>query len=494
MNELLVKKVHECPSLPSLPAIALQVIDLAQKEEVDLNEIARVICKDPALSSRILRTVNSSFYGRGQSISTISHALVILGLQSVKTLVLGFSLVHHLRNSVKGFKHIDYWRRSVYAATAARAVAQRLHLVQQEECFLSALLCDIGMLVLNEAIGAQYGEIHEHVSGHEQLVEAEQRVLGMTHADVTRLMAEQWKLPPVLVTPMAFHHAPGEVTDALLRRLTDVVHLASRCADVFVDKNAAESIAAVRQLCQEQYHISEADCDSMLDEICRHTKEVAPLFQVTLGSGISYESILKRANEALVDLTLRTQQQAADLEQLNLRLKKQATTDGLTGLANRAYLDSFLAEQFAQAQGAGQPLSLLMIDVDHFKRINDQYGHPIGDQVLRVLGERLRRSVRSGDLAARYGGEELVVVMPNAARATAAAMAEAIRRAIGGKAICCEAAVVPVTVSVGVATHEQGGPFREAAHLVKAVDLALYAAKGHGRNCVKVFAMKTAAA
>src|SRR6185369_13170866 len=134
MNEQLVQKIRQCPSLPSLPAIALQVLELAQKEQVDIAEIARIISKDPALSSKILRTVNSSFYGRSQHVSTISHALVILGLQSVKTLVLGFSLVGNLTKAkTKGFKHVTYWRRSIYSATAARLLAGKLHIVQQEE-------------------------------------------------------------------------------------------------------------------------------------------------------------------------------------------------------------------------------------------------------------------------------------------------------------------------------------------------------------------------
>ena len=121
MKEELIKKIRACPTLPSLPAIAVQVLKLAQKDHVDIAEIARVISKDPALSSKILRTVNSSFYGRANTISTISHALVLLGLQSVKTLVLGFSLVGNLsKTKTKGFKHVTYWRRSVYAATAAR--------------------------------------------------------------------------------------------------------------------------------------------------------------------------------------------------------------------------------------------------------------------------------------------------------------------------------------------------------------------------------------
>src|ERR1700683_4524785 len=151
MNADLVTRIQQCPNLPSLPTIAVQVLDLSAKPGVDIAEIARIISKDPALSTKILRTVNSSFYGRSQHVGTISHALVILGLQSVKTLVLGFSLVTTLRKSKsKGFKHLQYWRRSIYAATAARTIAIKFNIVQQEEAFLAALLQDIGMLVLDQ--------------------------------------------------------------------------------------------------------------------------------------------------------------------------------------------------------------------------------------------------------------------------------------------------------------------------------------------------------
>ena len=126
------------------------MLDLAQKPEVDIAHIARVISKDPALSGKILRTVNSSFYGRSNNVGTISHALVILGLQSVKTLVLGFSLVANVaRDKDRGFDHVAYWKRSIYSATAARALAARINLVQQEEAFLASLLSDIGMLALD---------------------------------------------------------------------------------------------------------------------------------------------------------------------------------------------------------------------------------------------------------------------------------------------------------------------------------------------------------
>lgn len=491
MNEQLVQKIRQCPSLPSLPAIALQVLELAQKEQVDIAEIARIISKDPALSSKILRTVNSSFYGRSQSVSTISHALVILGLQSVKTLVLGFSLVTNLaKNKARGFKHLTYWRRSVYAATAARILANKLQLVQQEEVFLAALLMDIGMLVLDQVLAETYGEIHEKAAGHHQLPIMEAEALGMTHADASGLLAEQWHLPPVLSVPMAMHHRPEEVSDASLHKLTDVVYLAGHCADIFVNEQAAESIALVRKHCQQEYNIAEAECDAMLDEICTRSKEVAPLFDIAIASSTNYEAILKKANEALVELTLRTQQQAATLEQQNQKLKEQATTDALTTLANRAKFDRFISEHFTAALRGNRPIAMLLIDVDKFKSINDRYGHPIGDQVLKLLGQVLKTKARAQDLAARYGGEELVMVMPGTTRPTAAAVAENIRRSVAAKPIRCGSITVPVTVSIGVAALEAGVPFTQAAHLIKAADLAVYAAKHGGRNCVKVFSLK----
>jgi diguanylate cyclase (GGDEF)-like protein len=450
------------------------------------------------MSSKLLRTVNSSFYGRSQHVSTISHALVILGLQSVKTLVLGFSLVTNLsKNKGKGFKHITYWRRSIFAATAARTLAAKIGLVQQEEAFLTALLKDIGMLVLDMVLEEKYGEIHAKVSTHEELVVAERTTLGMTHAEVGGVLAEQWKLPPLLSTPIAFHHTPEKVEDSALRKLTELVGLAGRCADVFVNENAAESIATVRHTAQQYYGMAEAEVDALLDEIGKKTKEVASLFEINIGStAANYEAILKKANETLVEITLQTQMQATqlkeqthNLEQQNQALKKQATTDGLTGLANRAKFDIFLSEHFAAHKSSGKPLALLLMDVDKFKQVNDKYGHPAGDKVLKALGQLLGSAARAQDLAARYGGEELVLVLPGTTRATAAAIAESIRRAIAARPIGIGPTSISITASIGVACFEPGSPFREQAHLLKAADLAVYNAKRSGRNCVRVFSL-----
>ena len=500
MNDQLLQRVRQCPNLPTLPAIAMQVLNLTQKADADIAEIARLISKDAALSGKILRTVNSSFYGRGQHVSTISHALVILGLQSVKTLVLGFSLVNNLaKNQSKGFKHLAYWKRSIYAATAARSIAAKINFVQQEETFLAALLMDIGMLVLDLVLGEEYGAINAKASNHFELLQLEQSTLGVTHAEISAFIASEWKLPPLLAAPIASHHNPEAATDPTLKRIAEMLSLAGRCADVFVEEDAAQAIADVRRDAEKLNHLSEADCDALLADIGKRTKEIAPLFDISIAGSIDFEMILKKANEALVEITLQTQQQSTTLQQQNQVLKEKSITDGLTGLANRARFDEIVLQKFTEAVAASAnpavssdifPLSLLMLDLDKFKSINDRFGHPGGDAVLKAVGRLLKTAARPQDLAARFGGEEMVLLLPGAPRATAAAIAETIRRAIAARPVQAGSTVIPVTTSIGVATFEAGCRLTQATQLIKAADLALYNAKTNGRNCVRVFSIK----
>jgi diguanylate cyclase (GGDEF)-like protein len=341
-------------------------------------------------------------------------------------------------------------------------------------------------------LGDAYGAVHEKIKSHDELAAAERADVGGDHAEVAGWIAEQWKLPPLLSTPILHHHNPPAVQDASLHRLTEIVSLGGRCADVFVDENAASAIADVRKRFANLCSLTEADSDALLNEIGTRTKEVASLFDINIGAGVDFEAILKRANETLVELTLQSQIQATQLQEQNVELKRAATTDGLTGLANRACFDQFMLEQFAVASTKGQSLSLLLLDVDKFKSVNDKHGHPAGDQVLRSLGKLLKSAARPQDLAARYGGEELCLVLPGTPKAVAATIAESIRRAIAAKPVPIGKGALSVTASIGVATLEAGVPFREVGHLLKAADLAVYAAKKSGRNCVRVFTLPAA--
>ena len=413
--------------------------------------------------------------------------------------MLGFSLVTSLtKEKAKGFKHLAYWRRSIYAATSARYIAVKQKVVQQEEAFLSALLQDVGMLVLDLVDGAvRTDAICEKSETHQDQIKNESEAMGCTHADVGVLLAEQWKLPPILSNTIGASHDAKTVRDPALLKLAEIVQLSGCCADVFLGDDptaAAAAILQVRTFGAEHYKLSPEDCDQWLADIGKNTREVASLFEINIGAAVQYEAILKKANEALVELNLQSQMQAVELKEQNQVLKKQATTDGLTGLNNRGSFDSFMIENNAAWLSCrAKPITLLFLDVDKFKSVNDQYGHQVGDQVLVGLGKVLRTAARQQDMPARYGGEELALVLPGASRAVGAKVAETICKAVAAQPITCGDQKIPVTVSIGVATIEPGGAVNEPAVLIKAADMAVYAAKRGGRNCVKVFTMKNAA-
>jgi len=163
-----------------------------------------------------------------------------------------------------------------------------------------------------------------------------------------------------------------------------------------------------------------------------------------------------------------------------------ARTDSLTGLWNRGYFMEMACRELARGRREAAPLSLIMIDVDHFKKVNDTHGHEAGDEALRCLAEVLTQSVRDGDLLARLGGEEFVALLPNARLADACNVAERIRQGIAARELDCRSgACFGLTVSVGVATHrDRETPLEE---LLRCADEALYAAKRGGRDRVEIF-------
>jgi diguanylate cyclase (GGDEF)-like protein len=171
--------------------------------------------------------------------------------------------------------------------------------------------------------------------------------------------------------------------------------------------------------------------------------------------------------------------QYSQLEEANVRLEQLAATDGLTGLANHRAFQEELAHLVARVKRDGKPLSVLLLDVDYFKKYNDSFGHPAGDEVLKTIAQILKQTIRQSDLAARYGGEEFAILLYDADAETAAIVAERSRAAIAAH----EFPHREVTVSVGVAVHVVG---EEGAVLVQRTDTALYQSKHNGRNRVTV--------
>jgi diguanylate cyclase (GGDEF)-like protein len=187
-----------------------------------------------------------------------------------------------------------------------------------------------------------------------------------------------------------------------------------------------------------------------------------------------------------VSSMLRIKRLTDQLDAANRQLGELAVTDPLTGLHNRRHLYRQLEREFARARRYGHPLACLMLDIDHFKQVNDTYGHQVGDRVLVLVGEVLRGSVRTTDFAGRFGGEEFMVLAPETPRDGMALLAERIRQGVPARTGTVGAETPRVTISLGVATTEVATG-ATADDLVRCADEALYQAKRAGRDRVVVY-------
>jgi two-component system cell cycle response regulator len=184
---------------------------------------------------------------------------------------------------------------------------------------------------------------------------------------------------------------------------------------------------------------------------------------------------------ARVSAALRVKSLQDELRRRNLELDRMSRTDALTGLCNRRHLEERFGEFVSLARRHGEDLAAAMIDLDHFKRINDSAGHPAGDAVLRVTAERLRGILRAEDVIGRWGGEEFLALLPRTDTAGARLAAERMRQAVADQPIPLpEGGEVQVTASIGAAAGVEDG----AADLIGRADVALYEAKASGRNRV----------
>jgi diguanylate cyclase len=193
---------------------------------------------------------------------------------------------------------------------------------------------------------------------------------------------------------------------------------------------------------------------------------------------------MRDINKALEQRLTLSKSEISNLQQSLEAIRAESLTDPLTGLGNRKYFDRMIEMAVQTALADGEPLSLLMFDIDHFKSFNDSYGHLTGDQVLRLVGMSLKQTIKGQDITARYGGEEFAVVLPNTALRQALTVADHIRRAVMAKELKKKSTgeiLGRVTISVGVSMLKPGD---DTDTLIERADACLYVAKRNGRNRV----------
>jgi len=232
MPQSIFKTIEGISSIPTLPAVIDQLGRLLQNPSTSAEEVGKAITTDQALTSKVLKLVNSAFYGFPGRISTITHAIVILGFSTIKNLVLSASIFDAFReigNERRGFDLKSFWYHSIACAAASASIAKQTGCGDKEECFIAGLIHDLGKLILCQYLPDEFEKALQHSAQNGQLLyESEKKLFDCTHTHVGAYLAERWNLPPSLRNAVAYHHTPVPSRDH--EPIIAIVH----CADIFV--------------------------------------------------------------------------------------------------------------------------------------------------------------------------------------------------------------------------------------------------------------------
>jgi len=488
-------KVCEVDSLPALPAVAFRVLQATQSDDVSVEEVAKIVGQDPALTAKILKLANSSLFGLSRKVGSLPQAMVVLGMRAVKVLALSFSVAESFsQRRADWFDYQAYWRRSLTIAVAARLVAEEVAQQAADEAFVAGLLSDLGILTLVQAGPGEYELIVRQSAGqHGRLLQAERDLFGLGHPEVAGAMLANWGLPPDLCSAAELHHCGRrEGLEEEIARLADIAHVASCVADLFYEDPTQQGLEDLRAMAAETLGLEPERLERILERLDKLVNETANLLSVDIGKTVSYEDVREQAVLQLAQLSVRSEVERAAAEQREALSNERASqwheaafTDGLSRIANRAAFDKHLDEMIEQCSNGGKPVGLIMCDVDDFKRINDTYGHPVGDEVIRMAGAILRQYQAPDVFVARYGGDEFALIIHKCKFSRLVALSKDVCNRLRQLRAIGKDGTIKVSVSVGGASTE-ALERPDAQALLALADKFLYLAKrsGKGRACV----------
>jgi len=494
MQAALRQKLEACKNLPSLPPVALHVIRLCQRDNFDVGDVARAITSDPGLSARVVALVNSPLIAVKREVGNLQQVLVLLGVNAVRTLALGFSILGEVRAHERGVLPGGFWKRALVAGTIAHDLARLEGLRHPEDAFLAGLLQDIGQLVLEQAVFETYQPLCQSAGAdHVRLRALETQAFGGDHAEVGRWLLTQWRLPEIIRVAVGSSHDPGRWqrgTDPATEKTTLTVAVSGILADLWVLPDTAAAARTIGAAVREMMGLDTDRTVALIKRVNRVLTHVAPLFDIAVGDADQLEELASVAEHALrhPDEVVVATPAGASSGAVKRAAPPVPEIDALTGLATRKRFDAYLKEQFDFAKQVGKPLSVLLCDPDHLDMVNQTFGRDAGDRALHALGGLAGERLRYRDLAARYGGEEFALMLIDTHAAGAAVVAERIRKKVEENQHDIGIGdPVRMSVSIGCVTLDEDLTFLAPADLLAALEKTLADAKRAGRNRVVSF-------
>lgn len=486
--------------LPSPPALAFKIVNAVKDDTNTFQELAEIIKTDPALSSQLLKIANSSLYGLSKKVDCLTKATSLLGTKTLTNIALSFVLVNNLEiNTDEGQFDINgFWKRSITNGVAAENLA-RITGDASQDIFITALLQDIGLLILYNSRPGDFNRLmdEKRVTGR-SLSDTEQDLFGYGHADLGSMLLESWNLPKSIFIPIRDHHK--KAFNGAFGTHSSLLSIADKISSIYHGSKVNEKSLELHSLLKTRFQMSSETIDELIDDIGEQARELMSIFSIDPGDMGPISVLMRDANVELRKLNLSYEQVvfelqqaknnaeklALDLKNANDRLRDLAFYDDLTGLHNHRYFQETFDDELYRSQRFNKPLSLLLLDVDHFKLVNDTYGHLVGDLVLQEVSKQMARLVRQSDIVARYGGEEFAIILPETSLSGAKVLGQRLRRGIEQLEILAGVEKVRVTICIGIAGTEMEGVDFDKTVMISQADEALYLAKKNGRNRVEM--------
>jgi HD-like signal output (HDOD) protein/GGDEF domain-containing protein len=287
--------------LCSLPSVAMKVLELTANPQVDSYALKQCIENDPALTCKILRTVNSSLFGLSREVSDLNQALALLGTKPLKLLVLGFSLPAGLFSGMSAASLGRYWRRTLTKAVAAREISELIWKQPGDEAFIAGLLQDIGMLLLMQEIGPLYGEfLHKARQTGKELAALETEALGFDHTVLSARLLAHWGLPDTLLEAVAYRPEEDRARSGS-RALPQIVHLAELVAQLLVDGQAGV-LGTILRVGQHYREMTPEGFEVLVGRLEERVEQLASVLALELPGAAAYQDVLVRAQAQLAEV------------------------------------------------------------------------------------------------------------------------------------------------------------------------------------------------
>ncbi|UCD75099.1 MAG: HDOD domain-containing protein [Phycisphaerales bacterium] len=485
--------------LPTGPAVAARILALIDDPSSTSAQFGEVIEADAALAGRLLEMANSEMYQQSVPITTIHRAVTLIGLRQLRLLVLGFELVNHVGRLGEGpFDIQSFWQESLLRASLSQEIAACVVPSLADEAFVVGLLQDCGIPMLIQILGRGYAELFAAHRGSPPTFHAhEQRFFPYSHVDAISALSSIWKLPACIRDPLGMQHerrtlGKKPTTTELLGAVSYLVG----SIGFFADDQDRSVDPGLRDYARRELHLTDEDLEESLSSSAERYRAITALFEAALPQDFDITELLAEAKRrfaieaADLQRDLRSVQndlarlvtERSNLAQALAQYRERASADPLTGILNRGALVEMTDNCLRLATEQKLPVAAYFLDIDGFKRINDEFGHAAGDQVLKDVSDTIVQTL--GDaIVGRYGGEEFVAVIPGVTGGRAEELGEALVRAV--RHGWPQGPDVPrsVTCSLGVVwaapeSVQASGP------LFSAADELMYAAKRKGKNCL----------